>query len=348
MKKKGLITLIVVFILSLAMFFYLLQNFGIENVLQAFFRIKLWHIGVIIGIMLIHFIFFNIRWKRILKSQGYDVPFKDLLLYRFSGFAVSYLTPAADFGGEPVMAYLLSKNHPNINMPNSFASVVSNRMMDTIVNLLLILISFFYIISFFVLPDNLTFIFYITLAIAISLMIFLYNLLLKKKNPLHRLFKRMKLYKVKAIYKRKKSIKEFDDLLNNFFHDNLKELSIHTFLSFLTSMSLVLIIWVLARFLGFDLGAMESLVSRSIDAVSLSSIPVPGSLGFSEAGSSAWFEILSIGGASGFSFYLLYRTKDIFFALVGLGTLFTKGIWDEVLEILKEAFQKNNTKKDIL
>lgn len=341
MKKKGLITISAVFLLSLATFFILLDNFGIANILGVFYQVRLWHIGVIIGLMFIHFIFFNIRWKRILKAQGYEVSLKDLMIYRFAGFSVSYLTPAADFGGEPVMAYLLSKEYKEINMPNSFASVISNRVMDLVVNLSLILLSFFYVITFFVLPDNLTFLFYITLGVVIVLMLFLYRLFLKKKNPIHRMCEAINLYKIDAVYSRKKSIEEFDEILNKFFHNNSKELFIHLFLSLLTSFSIIAIFWSLSRFLGFDFNLMESVVARSIEAIVLSAIPVPASIGFGEASESAWFSIMNIGAASGFSFYLLYRTKDIFFALVGLGALFVKGVWDEVINVLKDSFERN-------
>ncbi|MEX0689862.1 MAG: lysylphosphatidylglycerol synthase transmembrane domain-containing protein, partial [Candidatus Paceibacterota bacterium] len=219
MGKKGIIIMIIIFLVALATFFFLLDNYGLENIIQVLLEIKLWHIGVIIGITFLHYLLFAIRWQRVLRIQGYEVSLKNLIIYRLSGYSVSYLTPAADFGGEPVMAYLLSKDYPEIDMTSSFASVASNRSLDLIINLIIILISFFYIMTFFVLPDNLTFLFYITLVISIILIVVMYRLVLKERDPLHRLFTKTRLYKLKSVLERKKSIKKFDLMVNKFFHD---------------------------------------------------------------------------------------------------------------------------------
>ncbi|MEX2436591.1 MAG: lysylphosphatidylglycerol synthase transmembrane domain-containing protein [Candidatus Paceibacterota bacterium] len=346
MGKKGIIIMIIIFLVALATFFFLLDNYGLENIIQVLLEIKLWHIGVIIGITFLHYLLFAIRWQRVLRIQGYEVSLKNLIIYRLSGYSVSYLTPAADFGGEPVMAYLLSKDYPEIDMTSSFASVASNRSLDLIINLIIILISFFYIMTFFVLPDNLTFLFYITLVISIILIVVMYRLVLKERDPLHRLFTKTRLYKLKSVLERKKSIKKFDLMVNKFFHDDRKELKIGFVLALITNLLLVLGFWVLAKFLGFDLSAMQALVARAIDTIVMGAIPVPASIGAGEAGESAWFEIMGLGGVSGFSYYLILRVNNFFYSFLGLALLFFKGVWGEVLEITKKAFKKNGLENE--
>ncbi|MEX1014515.1 MAG: lysylphosphatidylglycerol synthase transmembrane domain-containing protein [Candidatus Paceibacterota bacterium] len=345
MKKKGLIIIGIIFLIALATFFILLDSYGLEEIVQVLLKVKLWHLCVLLGITLIHYIVFAFRWQRILRIQGYEVSIKKLISYRISGYAVSYLTPAADFGGEPVMAYLLSKDNDKLSLTEAFASIASNRSLDLITNLFLILISLFYIFTFYVLPENLTFLFYITLFISIVLLMFLYRILFKKKDPLHRLFKKTKMYKLKYILDRKDSIKKFDKILNKFFHDNPKELGIGIFLAIITNLILVMSFWFLGKALSFDMNFMHALVARGIDTIVMGAIPVPASIGAGEAGESAWFEVMGIGGVSGFSFYLILRVNNLFYSFVGLGLLFFKGVWQEVLNITKKAFEKSNFNK---
>ena len=66
--------------------------------------------------------------------------------------AVNNLTPSGRGGGEPVRAYILSKNS-EYHFKDTFATVVADRAMDTFPFLLLAIVTIIGIIfSFFTLP----------------------------------------------------------------------------------------------------------------------------------------------------------------------------------------------------
>lgn len=70
-----------------------------------------------------------LSWQIILKGYGYRLPFRDVMVARMIGFAVSYLTPSAYIGGEPLRIYLLSKKH-SLSVTRIGATVVVSKFLE--------------------------------------------------------------------------------------------------------------------------------------------------------------------------------------------------------------------------
>jgi len=82
-------------------------------------------------------------WWIILRSYGIELPLRRVIGARFSGYAVSYLTPTLYFGGEPVRALLVvdSANAPTTRI---FATIVVERFLGGLSMIVFILIGSFY------------------------------------------------------------------------------------------------------------------------------------------------------------------------------------------------------------
>ena len=52
----------------------------------------------------------TLRWNVIVRAFGYKVPFHKLVGYKVVGYGISYITPSAKVGGEPVRAALLKRH----------------------------------------------------------------------------------------------------------------------------------------------------------------------------------------------------------------------------------------------
>jgi uncharacterized protein (TIRG00374 family) len=76
---------------------------------------------------------FSSRWKTILHALGIDVPLIKLTAFRLAGFAISYFTPGTQFGGEPIQAYLLTRNHP-IQSDDAVSSIYLDKLIEILVN----------------------------------------------------------------------------------------------------------------------------------------------------------------------------------------------------------------------
>ncbi len=65
--------------------------------------------AVLLAVAGISFPVLSLRWSFLLSRRGRPVPLPVLGVYRAAGFAVSYLTPGPQVGGEPLQIALLSK-----------------------------------------------------------------------------------------------------------------------------------------------------------------------------------------------------------------------------------------------
>lgn len=99
----------------------------------ASFRISSEPLAVLILLNAAALLLFNSRWWLILRAQGYRIPYSATLRYRMASFAVSYFTPGAQFGGEPVQVYALHSRH-GIQVPAAVASVTLDKLFELLAN----------------------------------------------------------------------------------------------------------------------------------------------------------------------------------------------------------------------
>jgi uncharacterized protein (TIRG00374 family) len=341
MKKISHIFVSLLTIGSVWLFILLIKKYPTDEIIKPILQLGFVQILTILFLTALYFIIYTYRWQKIIKLAGYNISFKKLLSYKLAGYSFSYLTPLADYGGEPITAYLMNKENPEIGFSKSLAAVIASRIISAIPESFFLLTSIFYVIFFLVLPSKINFIFYILLGLVIVLLTLLYFIIIKKEHPLSKIINIFHIKNLKLIKKHKNSIKNFDDLLSTLFHHNPKELLFNIFLSFLAISSLICMFWYLAESLGASLNMVQAITSRSITSATTSLIPVPANIGIGEATESAWFGMLGLGSVTGFSFYLLIRAKDILIATIGMIILINKGFiknLSKIREILKNDY----------
>lgn len=126
MDRKSLI-LLGVSLLILAIMLYIV---GIDNIINAleFANLNLILLAVVIQIFVCYM--YALRWQIINKVVDIDVNMKKMLPMTFVGLAFNNITPAGRGGGEPVRAYVLSRDS-GYPMEETFAGVVADRALDT-------------------------------------------------------------------------------------------------------------------------------------------------------------------------------------------------------------------------
>jgi uncharacterized protein (TIRG00374 family) len=92
-----------------------------------------WRILAWVGVNVILVLLFNLRWWLILSFLGHKVPFLHLAGYRLAGFAVSFLTPGPQFGGEPLQVQALRRKE-RIPAALALASVVLDKSIELMSN----------------------------------------------------------------------------------------------------------------------------------------------------------------------------------------------------------------------
>ena len=115
---------------SLVILAVMLYFVGIDQVIEALKIAKLEFIALAIAMQVFTYYLYTLRWKILNNVAGIDAGVKNLLPMVLVGLAVNNITPSGRGGGEPVRAYILSreKNYP---MEETFATVVADRALDT-------------------------------------------------------------------------------------------------------------------------------------------------------------------------------------------------------------------------
>lgn len=103
---------------------------GIDQVINALKIAKLEFIAIAIAMQFFTFFLYALRWKILNNVAGINVGLKKLLPMVLVGLAVNNITPSGRGGGEPVRAYILSREE-SYPMEETFATVVADRALDT-------------------------------------------------------------------------------------------------------------------------------------------------------------------------------------------------------------------------
>jgi hypothetical protein len=109
------------------------RQIPIDRLWELLQGIKPWQFGILAALDALILLSFNSRWWLILRAQGYTLPYLWLTAYRLAGFAISYLTPGMQFGGEPMQAALLHRRH-KLPVPVSIASLTLDKLLELLTN----------------------------------------------------------------------------------------------------------------------------------------------------------------------------------------------------------------------
>lgn len=97
MSKKSKIIL---FLVGIAIFTYLVLDFGIDNILTNFNKTG-WYFVPVVGVWAFVYLFNAFAWRLIIGNGNHQVPFHKIISITISGFALNYITPSVAIGGEP-------------------------------------------------------------------------------------------------------------------------------------------------------------------------------------------------------------------------------------------------------
>lgn len=103
---------------------------GIDQVIDALKIAKLEFIALAVAMQIGTYFLYSLRWEILNNLVDINVGIKKLLPMILVGLAVNNITPSGRGGGEPVRAYILSREE-NYPMEETFATVVADRALDT-------------------------------------------------------------------------------------------------------------------------------------------------------------------------------------------------------------------------
>jgi uncharacterized protein (TIRG00374 family) len=293
---------------------------GWEEIKAAFGMFVGWQGIVIIFFTALMLFLGMLKWRVILKSQGYNLSNKKLVAPYLAGFSLIYLFPMVVLGGEIFRAYII-KDRYQIPWKIGMVSTIIDKILEGTTFLIAVLFGIVYFIFKIGIPTQST-------AILVGLIIFLVTLAtalfyfqcFRKKSiakGLIRIFGRGKIINGELI--------ELEKSLFGFFTLNKPEFWWSLLLSFLRVSVTWVRCWILVMFLGGSIGILPALSILAFYYISIF-IPIPAALGTHEIFQIFSFSALGIGAGLVPAFTMIQRGSEVVMAVVGILLVFRMGI----------------------
>ena len=122
---------VLLFGISILILAVMLWFVGIDQVIAA---LKIANIGIIIlaiATQIFTYFLYTLRWEILNKLADMNDGIKTLLPMVLVSLAVNNITPSGRGGGEPVRAYVLSKEKEEYHFEECLATVIADRALDT-------------------------------------------------------------------------------------------------------------------------------------------------------------------------------------------------------------------------
>ncbi len=318
---KKILNFLIALIIGIFIFGLVIKIVGLKRIEEATLLFLSFKGLIIVLLTFIIAIISVLRWKLILRSQGFNPlanELKDIGKIWLVGFAICYLTPVALFGGEAFRVYLAKKKF-NLKWEKSAASVVIDKILDGTFFLMFLIIGI------------LTFLFYghfptVTMAWLIGLIVGLlagslflfYFKAINKESILGWILKffGIKEEKIKnssngrMVFDTEKEIIRFFSLKRKSFWKGIGLSFLRYFLFFLRAAILIF----------FLEGGME--ISRALAIYGFNNLallfPLPATLGSLETVGILSFKALGLEMAHGSVFAMVLRGADLILSLFGV------------------------------
>jgi len=283
-----------------------------------FSEMKIWlsHISGmnILILFLFNLIFFNvmgIRWLYLLGILNIHISFIKLTIARLIGFAWSYITPGTQIGGEIFQLKYIQSD--NVSSGAAVLSLFQDRVLEFLGNFLFIILvltlSFSGWTGFIIISGTLFIIF-----IYMSFKKYSPEIDIEKKFLKIILFVFQKFTWKYLIFKKIKNLK----LPQFMWPEKFTERLLLFFSSGITPVIALLELFIFFNISSYSLNIFEALVLLSVIKLSYY-VPVPGALGFFEAGIFLTGQLFAIPPLLGLGFIFYSRIRDLI--QVGAGLL---------------------------
>ena len=320
-------------LIGIASFVFILSFAGFENIIAPFRKFSLFYLVLFLlatwAVYLVH----TLRWYVVVRYQGMNVPFLELLKLKLIGTSVNYLTPASGIGGEPVKALVFKKKF-RLAGRSAFSSILIESIIGISIDVLLIAVAMVTAFFFFTLPPQSGNLALILSVVGSIIAIALYASLFLGLRPFSVIVRACFGTADARLLKRVvELITGIEDALVDFLCSRKKGVAKAALISLLS--------WPLTflqyKFALLAIGAGEVpfiIILLSIIALFLSNlIPIPAAFGVQEAGQFSVFSIIAMPSV-GIALSLIIRFKDLLTVLIGLTLLSHEGL--SIFEVFKK------------
>ena len=330
--KKRIILFSVFLLAGIVLFAGVIYQTGLGEIWRNLRAFSLLHFGVFVVLSFINFGLYTLRWHLILRAINHSsISFWRLFLHRMSGFALSYLTPSAQTGGEPLRILLL--HHDNVSTQTATSSVVIDKGLELAA--LFLFIGAGLIIALFdgSLPAEIHSVLWIILAFMFGTIFWFYFASMRNIGFFSSVLRFFRLHRLKRVQTLQDKILAVEEEMAHFYKKHVRTFLLLILISLVITSFLLLEHYLVARFMGVHMTFLQTFIVSTIPYIAFI-IPIPGGLGLLEGGHAAVFATLGI-SINAFVLVFIIRIRDLIFVFLGLIHASQQGI-----SMLRRAFSQ--------
>ena len=270
-----------------------------------------------IGISLLNFCLYTWRWKLILDgmvSLPQRLSFSKLFMHRMSGYAVGYLTPAAQVAGEPIRVALVKADGVPLQAATSsvvldLAFEITSFVVYVIAGLALAFAQGLGAGGGLVWP-----LIFVLALLGVLGSFFIFTV--SGAGFFHRLLALFGLRRFKVMRHFETWLEQTELLMTKFFAGQRAKILFIVLLSFVMTAFRAVEVYFITYFFGFTITVRDAFLMSTLPGVSLL-LPIPAGLGVFEGSNAAMFALLGI-GINPVAFTLIVRARDLLFIAIGV------------------------------
>jgi len=310
-------------IIGIALFGFLLYKIGPGKIWEDIKKLTWLSFLILILLRMIYWASRTLIWQIVYRSYDCQVSFLNLFSARLAGYAVSFLTPGAFFGGEAIRAMMVDTT----NRKKCLASIVVDRTLE------ISSVIFFAVIAAVITVTQIPMSFRAKAILAVLiafLSVFILFMLAKQRQGFF-LWIIAALGKIrirfKFLQKYMPKIQETDEYISDFYSSHRRTFFVALFLYALANLFWVAEIYVTLVFMDAEgVTPLKAFIVVSLSVFGFMIPAIPASLGTLEITNVALFALLGLGAGTGFSMTIIRRILSLVGSGVGLLWMALKGV----------------------
>ncbi len=299
---------------GIAVFVFLIIQTGPREIWNTLRRMSALEILALFGLRALYWLIRTWNWKAILAASQEEVKVRRIFSARLAAYAVSYMTPAGNLGGETARIFMLDR----IDRKKTLATVIIDKTIEFFAGIFSVAVAVVFLITQVALPRRQKLSLFAVIAAIILLLVFL--LMKQRKGLFTWMLDSLRRVRVRIPFleKRRDKILETDAHMVDFYSKRYDLFFLIFSSYFFQAWLWALEIYMTFVFLG---GALTTYINCYL-IVTLGSfysfLPIPGSMGVYELTYVSIFAFLRIPMSAGMAVILVRRILGLAWAGMGL------------------------------
>lgn len=305
------------FISGLGIFSFLVIHFGVGKIFSNIKETGWWFLPII-GVWGLAYVFNALSWSAIIDRRNSKLSFGEIYAITVSGFAINYITPVMNLGGEPYRIMML-KNKIGLN--KSVSATISYTMIHFLSHFFFWISAIILISVFLPLSQELKIIFGIVFVVLVAAILFFISRHKKGifESLLSLLSRLPMLKKVASKISSKMNFKDIDTGITEFYKKRKSAFALAVTWDYLARIIAAMEFYFILYAIGMNITILEAVyISAATSLITNILFFMPMELGTREGGTSLIMDSLHFASGIGIYISVIYRIREFFWILIGL------------------------------